>query len=63
MSAEHELTEARCALTDACKLLGAAKCPNAHCVDGVIQEGFSDDYEVFQCQWCCERKEMVDEHG
>lgn len=59
----HELTEVRVALIEACKLLELARCPNAHCVDGVIQEGFPDDYEVFQCQWCDERKKLVDEHG
>ena len=63
MSAEHQVTELRCALTEACKLLGVAKCPNAHCVDGVIQEGFPDDYEVFQCQWCDEKNKLVAEHG
>lgn len=59
----HRLTEVGVALTEACKLLELARCPNAHCVDGVIQEGFPDDYEVFQCQWCDERKKLVDEHG
>jgi len=40
-------------------LLKVAKCPNAHCVDGVCQEGFADDYEVFECQFCAERKELL----
>ena len=42
------------------ELLRVAKCPNAHCVDGVISEGFAQDYEHFQCQWCFERKEALD---
>ena len=45
------------ALIDKTKeLLRVAKCPNAHCVDGVISEGFAQDYEHFQCQWCAERE-------
>ena len=59
----RKLTETDIALEGAKQLLRVAKCPNAHCVDGVIQEGFPDDYEVFQCQWCDERKKLVDEHG
>ncbi len=47
-------------LAHAKALLTAAKCPNAHCVDGVCQEGFPDDYRVFQCQWCAEVKELTD---
>ena len=43
------------------ELLRVAKCPNAHCVDGVIQEGFPDDYQVFQCQWCAERDALLAE--
>lgn len=43
------------------ELLKVAKCPNAHCVEGVIQAGFPDDYEVFQCQFCTERKELLAE--
>jgi len=42
------------------ELLRVAKCPNAHCVDGVISEGYADDHEHFQCQWCAERKEALD---
>ena len=38
------------------ELLRVAKCPNAHCVDGVISEGFAQDYEHFQCQFCHERE-------
>lgn len=41
------------------ELLRVAKCPNAHCVDGVCQEGFADDYEVFECQFCHDRKELL----
>lgn len=46
-------------LQKAIELLIVAKCPNAHCVDGVIQEGFADDYEVFQCQFCVEREALL----
>jgi len=42
----------------ALELLKVAKCPNAHCVDGVCQEGF-DELEVFECQFCHERKELL----
>lgn len=41
------------------ELLRVAKCPNAHCVDGTCQRGFDDDYEVFQCQFCHDRKELL----
>ncbi len=41
------------------ELLRVAKCPNAHCVDGVCQEGFADDYEVFECQFCHDRKDLL----
>jgi hypothetical protein len=41
-------------------LLKVAKCPNEHCVDGTIQEGFGDGYEVFECQFCHERKAFLD---
>jgi hypothetical protein len=61
-NAEHEVTDLRCALSDACDLLNAARCPNAHCVNGVIQEGFPVD-EVFPCQFCAERQKIVAEHG
>ena len=53
-------TETELALAHAKELLKVAKCPNAHCVDGVCQVGFATDYEVFQCQWCAEVKEMTD---
>lgn len=43
----------------ALELLRVAKCPNAHCVDGTIQEGYGDGYEVFQCQFCHDRKELL----
>ena len=41
------------------ELLRVAKCPNAHCVDGTCQVGFEDDYEVFECQFCHDRKELL----
>jgi hypothetical protein len=41
------------------ELLRVAKCPNAHCVDGTIQEGFGDAYEVFECQFCHDRKAVL----
>jgi len=41
------------------ELLRVAKCPNAHCVDGTCQEGFADDYEVFECQFCHDRKAFL----
>jgi hypothetical protein len=46
-------------LAKAKELLAVAKCPNAHCRDGVIQEGYGDGYEVFECQFCHERKELL----
>lgn len=52
-------TETELALAHALELLRVAKCPNAHCVDGVCQEGFPDDYEVFECQFCADRKLML----
>jgi hypothetical protein len=42
------------------ELLRVAKCPNAHCVDGTVQEGFGDDYEVFECQFCHDRKAVLE---
>ena len=51
--------ELRSELTLVRNLLNVAKCPNAHCVDGTIQEGFADDYEVFECQFCHDRKELL----
>ena len=65
MSAEHELTEVRCALMDVCKLLEVAKCPN----EGCGGQGWSahqvaeDVWEQEQCQWCYEKKKLLDEHG
>ena len=53
-------TESELALAHAKELLKVAKCPNAHCVDGVVQEGFPDDYEFQQCQFCAERKVLTD---
>ena len=38
------------------ELLIVAKCPNAHCVDGTIQEGFGDAYDTFECQFCGDRR-------
>ncbi len=55
----RKFSETELALAHAKELLKVAKCPNAHCVDGVIQEGFPDDYEVFQCQWCDERQKLI----
>lgn len=52
--------ELRKNLKQALMLLSLARCPNAHCVDGVIQEGFADDYEVFQCQWCDEKRQLAE---
>lgn len=40
----------------ALELLIVARCPNEHCVDGAIQQGFGDAYEVFECQFCHDRK-------
>ena len=59
--AHKKYTETELALAHANELLRVAKCPNAHCVDGVIQEGFPDDYDVFQCQWCADRKLLLAE--
>lgn len=58
--AQKKYTETELALAHAKELLKVAKCPNAHCVDGVISEGYAQDYEHFQCQWCYERKELTD---
>lgn len=56
MSAEHEVTELRCALTEACKLLEVAQCPE-DCIDGCCPP------DGHQCQFCCERQKLLDEHG
>jgi hypothetical protein len=45
-------------MNDVAVLLRLAKCPNAHCVDGMVQEGFPDEC-VFECQWCAERKDLL----
>ncbi len=38
-------------------LLGAAKCPNFDCKDGVIlQHNIDDEFDPEQCQWCAERQ-------
>ena len=64
MSAEHELVEARCALTEACKLLELARCPNTGCLDGGIPVQIAEDeWEQEQCQWCYEKSQLVAEHG
>ncbi len=61
MSEKHpdlmSVRELRANLKQALMLLSLARCPNAHCVDGVIQEGFD---EVFQCQWCDEKRQLAD---
>ena len=41
------------------ELLIVAKCPNEHCVDGTIQDGFGDAYETFECQFCHDRKTVL----
>jgi len=55
-------------LQKAIELLIVAKCPNAHCVDGVIQEGFADDDAIpylrpislrSKCQFCVEREALL----
>ncbi len=38
------------------ELLIVAQCPNTNCVDGTIQEGYGDAYEVCECQFCHDRK-------
>ncbi len=55
-----EYAEAELGLSHAIELLIVAKCPNAHCVDGTIQEGFGDAYEVFECQFCHDRKAVIE---
>lgn len=55
----RKLTETDIALEGAKQLLRVAKCPNAHCVDGVISEGYADEAEHFQCQWCDERNKLI----
>ena len=55
----RKLTETDIALEGAKQLLRAAKCPNAHCVDGVIQEGYGDGYETFECQFCHDRNNLL----
>ena len=69
MSAEHELTEIRCAMLDACRLLKLAKCPDEAC-DGEgtcsgIVPGYDGEADVdcWQCQFCAEREKLIDEHG
>lgn len=52
-------TETELALAHAKELLKVAKCPNAHCVDGVISEGYADEHDHFQCQFCYERELML----
>lgn len=52
----EKYTEAELALSHAIELLIVARCPNEHCVDGTIQEGYGDAYETFQCQFCADRK-------
>ena len=55
-----EYAEAELGLSHAIELLIVAKCPNAHCVDGTIQEGFGDAYETFECQFCHDRKAVIE---
>jgi len=57
--AQKKFTETELENAHLKELLRVAKCPNAHCVDGVCQEGFADDYEVFQCQFCADRELML----
>lgn len=63
MSAEHELTEVRVALTEACQLLEQAVCPNKGCDDGLIHNWGRVGGGADQCQWCAEKKKLLDEHG
>lgn len=52
-----------CAFDEALKLLDAAKCPNAGCWDGSIPDEVSEGvWEAQQCQWCAEKKKLLDEH-
>jgi hypothetical protein len=67
MSAEHEVTELRCALTDACDLLNEAVCPNVDCKSGVIKTlpwgRIGADPTIEPCNFCVKRQRIVDEHG
>lgn len=64
MSAEHEVTDLRCALSKACKLLELARCPDTDCMDGAIPHQIGEnEWEAQQCQWCCEKGALVEEHG
>lgn len=55
-----QYTETELALSHAIELLIVARCPNEHCVDGTIQEGYGDAYETFQCQFCADRKIVLE---
>jgi len=62
---EHMVTELRCALVEACKLLKIANCPNEGCGgQGWSSHQVADGvWEQEECQWCYEVKLIVDEHG
>lgn len=49
------------ALEKAKRLLSAVECPNTGCVDGAIANWRNEgEIEYEQCQWCAERKEILD---
>ena len=60
MSSDHMVTELRCALLDICNLLNLARCPNLDCNKGILM-GQAGEGE--KCEWCSERKSLIDEHG
>lgn len=62
---EHMVTELRVALTEACKLLALAKCPDDEC-DGEgtcskIAPGYDGegDVDIWECQFCAERRAVL----
>jgi len=60
---DHMVTELRCVLIDACKLLELARCPNCDGRGFTAHQVAQDVWEQEQCQWCYEKKKLVDEHG
>lgn len=59
----HRATELGVALTEACKLLEMAQCPNCEGVGYTSHQVAEGVWEQEQCQWCYERKALLDEHG
>lgn len=62
MSAEHMVTTLGVALLDACELLEEAKCPRPNCIGGVVRLGLLRE-NWHKCQWCADKKALIDEHG